>query len=158
MHKQIGQKQAGNENLLDGRMVFQPLFRLRCNFLPKCYMAPEGVRELRKILRVRNLMVKEATKMKTKTSGILMETGAMYNKQKLYRQKYFGNYSASGCSGDFPPLFTFNFCFPNAHCTQIAELAPRRSNSSNSNGRNLYPLGCSLGKTTKFHETLRKTT
>jgi len=62
---------------------------LRCNLLPECYMAPEGVRELRRILRFRNLMVKEATKMKTKTSGILMETGAMYNKQKLHGQKYF---------------------------------------------------------------------
>ncbi len=62
---------------------------LRCNLLPECYMAPERTRELRRILRFRNLMVREATKMKTKTSGILMETGAMYNKQKLHGQKYF---------------------------------------------------------------------
>ena len=63
---------------------------LRCNLLPECYMAPEGVRELRRILRFRNLMVREATKMKNKTSGILMEVGAVYNKKKLHGQRYFG--------------------------------------------------------------------
>ena len=62
---------------------------LRCNLLPECYLAPERTRELRRILRFRNLMVRESTKMKTKTSGILMETGAMYNKQKLHGKKYF---------------------------------------------------------------------
>mgnify|MGYP000616215243 CR=1 FL=1 len=62
---------------------------LRCNLLPECYMAPEGSRELRRILRFRNLMVREATKMKNKTSGILMEVGAVYNKKKLHGQKYF---------------------------------------------------------------------
>ncbi len=62
---------------------------LRCNLLPECYMAPEGVRELRRILRFRNLMVREATKMKNKTSGILMEVGAVYNKKKLHGQRYF---------------------------------------------------------------------
>jgi len=62
---------------------------LRCNLIPECYMAPEGIRELRRILRFRNLMVKEATKMKNKTSGILMEVGATYNKKKLHGQRYF---------------------------------------------------------------------
>ena len=62
---------------------------LRCNLLPECYMAPESIRELRRILRFRNLTVREATKMKNKTSGILMEVGAVYNKKKLHGQRYF---------------------------------------------------------------------
>ena len=78
---------AKNKNDRDDAEKISDL--LRCNLLPECYMAPEGVRELRRILRFRNLMVKEATKMKIKTSGLLMETGAMYNKQKLHGQKYF---------------------------------------------------------------------
>lgn len=64
---------------------------LRVNLLPVCYMAPENVRELRRILRFRNLMVREATKMKVKTSGLLMEVGAEYNKQKLHGTKYFND-------------------------------------------------------------------
>lgn len=78
---------AKNKNDRDDAKAISDL--LRCDLLPECYMAPERTRELRRILRFRNLMVKESTKMKTKTSGILMETGAMYNKQKLHRQKYF---------------------------------------------------------------------
>lgn len=78
---------AKNKNDRDDAEKISDL--LRCNLLVECYMAPEGVRELRRILRFRNLMVKESTKMKTKTSGLLMETGAMYNKQKLHGQKYF---------------------------------------------------------------------
>ncbi|MCD6474891.1 MAG: IS110 family transposase [Anaerolineaceae bacterium] len=62
---------------------------LRCNLLYECYMAPEYIRELRRILRFRNLMVKESTKMKNKTSGILMEVGAQYNKSKLHGKRYF---------------------------------------------------------------------
>jgi transposase len=62
---------------------------LRCNLLPECYMAPEEHRNLRRILRYRNLLVREAAKMKTKTATLLMEVGAEYNKRRLHGQKYF---------------------------------------------------------------------
>lgn len=62
---------------------------LRCNLLPECYMAPEDIRELRRVLRFRNLMVREATRMHNKTAGLLMECGAEYNKKKLHGKKYF---------------------------------------------------------------------
>lgn len=62
---------------------------LRCNLLPECYMAPENIRDLRRILRYRTLLVREATKMKNKTSGLLMETGSEYNKKRLHGRKYF---------------------------------------------------------------------
>ncbi len=52
---------------------------LRCNLLPECYMASEMIRELRRGLRYRNLLVKEATRMKNKASGLLMEVGAEYD-------------------------------------------------------------------------------
>lgn len=62
---------------------------LRCNLLPECYMAPEEQRNLRRILRYRNLLVREAAKMKTKTAGLLMEVGAEYNKKRVHGAKYF---------------------------------------------------------------------
>jgi len=62
---------------------------LRCNLLPECYMAPEEQRNLRRILRYRNLLVREAVKMKIKTAGLLMEVGAEYNKKRLHGEKYF---------------------------------------------------------------------
>jgi transposase len=62
---------------------------VRCNLLPACYVAPPEVRELRQILRYRNLVVGQATRMKNKMSGLLMEVGAEYNKQKLHGKKYF---------------------------------------------------------------------
>ena len=62
---------------------------LRCNLLPECYMLSEEQRNLRRILRYRNLLVREAAKMKIKTTGLLMEVGAEYNKQRLHGMKYF---------------------------------------------------------------------
>jgi transposase len=62
---------------------------LRCNLLPECYMAPEEHRNLCRILRYRNLLVREASKMKTKTATLLMEVGAEYNKRRLHGRKYF---------------------------------------------------------------------
>jgi transposase len=64
---------------------------LRVNLLPECYMLSEELRELRRILRYRNMIVRTATKMKNKISGLLMEVGAAYDKAKLHRRKYFSD-------------------------------------------------------------------
>jgi transposase len=63
---------------------------VRCNLLPACYVAPVELRELRRLLRYRNLVVAQAVRMKNKISGLLMEVGAEYNKQQLHGEKYFG--------------------------------------------------------------------
>lgn len=52
-------------------------------------MAPEQFRNLRRILRYRNFLVREAVRMKNKTAGLLMEVGAEYNKSRLYGVQYF---------------------------------------------------------------------
>jgi len=62
---------------------------LRVNMLPECYMAPEGIRELRRILRYRNYIIRTSVKEKNKISGLLMEVGAQYNKKRLHGRKYF---------------------------------------------------------------------
>lgn len=64
---------------------------LRVNLLPECHMTSEEIRELRRILRYRNLIVRTAVKMKNKISGLLMEVGASYNKKRLHGRKYFEN-------------------------------------------------------------------
>jgi len=63
---------------------------LRVNLLPECTMMSEELRELRRILRYRNMIVRTATKMKNKISGLLMEVGAVYDKRKLHGKRYFG--------------------------------------------------------------------
>ena len=62
---------------------------LRVDLLPECYMASEELRELRRILRYRNLVVRTAGKMKNKVSGLLMEVGATYDKRRLHGKRYF---------------------------------------------------------------------
>src|SRR6266404_5769329 len=62
---------------------------VRCNLLPVCYVATLRIRELRRLLRYRSLVVSEAVRMKNKMAGLLMETGALYVKEKLHRKKYF---------------------------------------------------------------------
>jgi len=62
---------------------------LRCNLLPECYMAPSAIRDLRRVLRYRNLVVRQATRMKNRIAGLLMETGTPYNKERLHGKAYF---------------------------------------------------------------------
>ena len=62
---------------------------LRVNLLPESHMMSEELRELRRILRYRNMIVRTAVKMKNKMSGLLMEVGAQYSKKRLYGRKYF---------------------------------------------------------------------
>jgi transposase len=62
---------------------------LRVNLLPECYMLPTDIRELRRVLRYRNHMVRTAVKMRNKMCGLLLEVGADYNKTRLRGKKYF---------------------------------------------------------------------
>jgi len=62
---------------------------LRCDFLPESYMAPTAIRERRRTLRYRNLLVRQMVQMKIKISALLMEAGVSYNKQRLHKAGYF---------------------------------------------------------------------
>jgi transposase len=62
---------------------------LRADILPECYMAPKELRELRRVLRYRNYIVRAAVREKNKISGLLMEVGATYPKKRLHGKKYF---------------------------------------------------------------------
>ena len=62
---------------------------LRVNLLPECTMLPQEIRELRRILRYRNHLVRTAVNMHNKMSGLLMEVGAGYSKNRLRGKKYF---------------------------------------------------------------------
>jgi transposase len=68
---------------------------LRCDFLPECYMASTEIRERRRTLRYRNLLVRQAVQLKNRVSTLLMETGVTYNKQQLHRAGYFHEFLAS---------------------------------------------------------------
>jgi transposase len=83
---------------------------LRCNFLPECYMAPVEIRERRRTLRYRNLLVRQAVQLKNKTAGLLMETGVTYNKKKLHQQGYFTEFLATSeeLSESLRPLLRLN--------------------------------------------------
>lgn len=83
--KAIGASKKKNDKL-DARTISD---LVRCNLLPSCWVAPVEMRELRRMLRYRNLVVDQAVQMKNKISGLLMECGAQYNKQRLHGAKYF---------------------------------------------------------------------
>jgi transposase len=86
MMKAIAASKKKNDKL-DARKIAD---LVRCNLLPVCYVASAELRELRRLLRYRNLVVAQAVRMKNKMSGLLMEVGAEYNKQQLHGAKYFG--------------------------------------------------------------------
>src|SRR5215831_20174962 len=85
MLKAIAASKKKNDRV-DGRKISD---LLRCDLLPECYMAPSWMRDLRRVLRYRNLVVREATRMKNRIAGLLMETGTAYNKQRLHGKRYF---------------------------------------------------------------------
>jgi transposase len=85
MMKAIGASKKKNDKI-DARKTAD---LVRCNLLPECYVAPAEIRELRRLLRYRNVVVAQAVRMKNKMSGLLMEVGAEYNKQQLHGKKYF---------------------------------------------------------------------
>ena len=74
---------------------------LRADLFPACHMASPLVRELRRVLRYRNFLVRQAVAMKNKATGILMEVGVPYDSSRIHRQGYFyellDNLGPPGC-------------------------------------------------------------
>src|SRR6204780_3516684 len=62
---------------------------LRCDFLPECHMVSTEVRERRRTLRYRKLLVRKNVQLRNKASQMLMESGVVYTKKKLPRVGYF---------------------------------------------------------------------
>jgi transposase len=62
---------------------------LRCDFLPECHMASTEIRDRRRSLRYRHLLVRQMVQMKNRVSGLLLETGVNHNKQRLHKVRYF---------------------------------------------------------------------
>jgi transposase len=62
---------------------------LRCDFLPECHMVSTEIRDRRRTLRYRQLLVRQMVQMKNRVSGLLLETGVSHNKQRLHKVKYF---------------------------------------------------------------------
>ena len=64
---------------------------LRCDFLPECHMASTEIRDRRRTLRYRGLLIRQMVQMKNRVSGLLMETGVDYNKRRLHKVGYFAD-------------------------------------------------------------------
>jgi transposase len=62
---------------------------LRCDLLPSCYALAPDLRDLRRLLRYRNLVVQQSVRMQNKMAGLLMESGTAFDKDKLHGKKYF---------------------------------------------------------------------
>jgi len=62
---------------------------LRCDFLPECHMVSSEIRDRRRTLRYRHLLVRQMVQMKNRISGLLMEAGVSHNKQRLHKVGYF---------------------------------------------------------------------
>ena len=69
---------------------------VRCNLLPACYVAPPEMRELRRMLRYRNLVVEQAVQMKNKMSGLLMESGSGVQQEATPREEVFHRIAGHG--------------------------------------------------------------
>jgi hypothetical protein len=74
---------------------------LKCDFLPECHMMPAAIRDRRRTLRYRHLLVRPMVQMKNRVSGLLMETGVEYNKQRLHKMSYLRELLSA--NGEIPP-------------------------------------------------------
>src|ERR1700689_5919526 len=64
---------------------------LRCDLLPTCYVLPPELRDLRRLMRYRQMMVQQSVRMHNKTAGLLMESGVFFRKTKLQGKKNFAD-------------------------------------------------------------------
>jgi transposase len=62
---------------------------LRCDFLPECHMASTEIRDRRRVLRYRHLLVRQMVQTKNRVSGLLMETGVEHTRSRLHKVGYF---------------------------------------------------------------------
>jgi len=62
---------------------------LRCDLLATCYVLAPELRDLRRLLRYRNLVVHQSVRMQNRMAGLLMESGTSFHKTKLHGKKYF---------------------------------------------------------------------
>ena len=69
-------------------------------------MAATEIRERRRTLRYRHLLVRQMVQMKNRVSGLLMETGVSHNKQRLHKVGYFPELlaNADAVSSSIRPL------------------------------------------------------
>jgi len=81
---------------------------VRTDFLPECYIAPTPLRDLRRLLRYRNLMLRQSVRLKNRIAGLLMETGTEYVKCKLHRRGYFNELMTSLKQVDHVPSSVVN--------------------------------------------------
>jgi hypothetical protein len=68
---------------------------LRCDLLPECHMASTEIRDRRRTLRYRGLLVKQMVQMKNRVSGLLLEKGVPHTKQRLHKVGYFAELMSS---------------------------------------------------------------
>ena len=85
MLKAIAASKKKNDRI-DARKIADTL---RCNLFPECYMAPSRIRELRRMLRYRSLVVTQAVRLKNRIAGLLMEQGIRYDERRLHGKRYF---------------------------------------------------------------------
>lgn len=79
----------------------------RCNYVPECHVASREIRDRRRVLRYRNLIVRQSVQMKNRVGSMLMETGIVYNKQKLHQRRCFSQLlsdQANAMSNSMPEL------------------------------------------------------
>jgi transposase len=58
---------------------------LRCDFLPECHMVSTAIRDRRRTLRYRHLLVRQMVQMKNRVSGLLLETGVPHKSSDCTR-------------------------------------------------------------------------
>jgi transposase len=75
-------------DIIDARTIAD---LVRCDLLPGCYVFPPDLRDLRRLMRYRQMMVQQSVRMHNKTAGLLMESGVSFRKTKLQGKKYFAN-------------------------------------------------------------------
>lgn len=62
---------------------------LRAELVPSVWVMPPDLRRLRDLMRYRNSLVRQASQMKNRISGLLMKEGIPYDSKRLHTKRYF---------------------------------------------------------------------
>jgi transposase len=88
-------------------------------------MASTEIRERRRTLRYRNLLVRQAVQMKNKVAVLLMEAGVSYSKQKLPKVGYFRELLATNQDIDEGVRSLLRLCHETVACLHPDDRAVR---------------------------------
>ena len=114
---------------------------LRCDYFPEWHMAPREIRDSRRVLRCRNLLVRQAVQMKNKVSENALRKDSFHGKHYRLRRLTFSRMSCACGAVKCRLLSVISFSSSRLHCARMMPLGECLLGPSNR-----CPISCTMAQ------------